>query len=367
MKMPLQLSMDLKKGTPWVIFNDLEEFHFQKDIGVVGSYLRSRYGGVRYITRRCQNSPAIDNAGMPVILLSNNKVLYFAQLFWLFCRFRPSILAGFHLSKQSLLGAVLSKIAGSKFYLKLDTTILTMDSVIARSKGSVIARTILGFCLQQCTLVTSETHSVLEKVKLNFPRVRSEWVPNTVSGIPALHVNLGKLTVAVAARNGDAQKRSHWILSLTEQRADFILNIFGSSTEEFKNLVQSVGDDRVRLMGIKPRQELLAAFSESDVFVMTSEYEGFSIAALEAASCGCLIVATDVGGIRELTDDFRLGIQIQTPDDLVRINLEEVTRRAREERAERIDYFGRHFLHSKAFETLDEGLCEGFSGLPLAR
>lgn len=55
--------------------------------------------------------------------------------------------------------------------------------------------------------------------------------------------------------------------------------------------------DNVRFAGFQPEpSSYLAAF---DVFLMTSEFEGFPIALVEAMAAGIPVVATDVGGVGE--------------------------------------------------------------------
>jgi glycosyltransferase involved in cell wall biosynthesis len=52
-----------------------------------------------------------------------------------------------------------------------------------------------------------------------------------------------------------------------------------------------------------PPAELVRWYRASDLFVMTSEVEGFSTALVEAMAAGLPVVATDVAGIRERVDN----------------------------------------------------------------
>jgi len=55
----------------------------------------------------------------------------------------------------------------------------------------------------------------------------------------------------------------------------------------------------VKLRGNLPREEVLLALKEADIFVLTTNYEGFPRTILEAMSVGLPVIASDVGGVRE--------------------------------------------------------------------
>jgi len=72
----------------------------------------------------------------------------------------------------------------------------------------------------------------------------------------------------------------------------------------------------VKLVGLKDNvHELL---SESDIFVMSSKWEGLSVALIEACASGLPIVATDAGSNREIVENGVNGIivPINNPDAL---------------------------------------------------
>lgn len=58
--------------------------------------------------------------------------------------------------------------------------------------------------------------------------------------------------------------------------------------------------DRVTLLGALPHHEIRNVLVKGQIFLNTSLTEAFCIAIVEAASCGLLVVSTDVGGIPEV-------------------------------------------------------------------
>ena len=67
----------------------------------------------------------------------------------------------------------------------------------------------------------------------------------------------------------------------------------------------------MRLLGQKTGKDLLDIYSSSDIFVLTSNYEGLPIAVLEAMAAGLPVVAVDVKGVHELVKDT--GILVDKP------------------------------------------------------
>jgi glycosyltransferase involved in cell wall biosynthesis len=65
--------------------------------------------------------------------------------------------------------------------------------------------------------------------------------------------------------------------------------------------VQRLGmTDRVRFLGNMPQAELAALYTAADVLALGSTREGWPNVLLEAMACGTPVVATDVGGVREI-------------------------------------------------------------------
>lgn len=94
--------------------------------------------------------------------------------------------------------------------------------------------------------------------------------------------------------------------------ADVVVSTFEEGDEfVVKNLVDGLiadlGADKVRLHQDFTQSEMAEYYYGIDVFVMTSRFESFGKAAVEAMSRKCAVVSTDVGGLKEVignTDDL---------------------------------------------------------------
>ena len=73
-----------------------------------------------------------------------------------------------------------------------------------------------------------------------------------------------------------------------------------SNQEEYDRIVE-IADERdlpVTFAGRIDDDALVRAYSESDIFILPSFFEGLPLVTIEALACGCKIVVTDLPGIR---------------------------------------------------------------------
>lgn len=72
--------------------------------------------------------------------------------------------------------------------------------------------------------------------------------------------------------------------------------------------------DTVEAAGRVDQMQIARLLNGADLFVLASRSEGWCNALAEALACGCPAVATDVGGNREVMNDWNLG-RLVPPDD----------------------------------------------------
>lgn len=91
----------------------------------------------------------------------------------------------------------------------------------------------------------------------------------------------------------------------------------GEEREKLKKLISELDlETDVALLGyVSGAPSYLAAF---DAFALTSIKEGLPYVVIEAGFAGLPVVATNVGGVREIIEDMKTGILVQTrkPDDI---------------------------------------------------
>ncbi len=69
-------------------------------------------------------------------------------------------------------------------------------------------------------------------------------------------------------------------------------------------------------LGLIPRNDLPAIYSGASMFVYPSLYEGFGLPVVEAMSCGCPVITSDRGSLKEITSDSAIFVDPQDEDDI---------------------------------------------------
>lgn len=75
--------------------------------------------------------------------------------------------------------------------------------------------------------------------------------------------------------------------------------------------------DRVRFVDPQPHHTLSSWYRAADVCIVPSRSESFGLVALEAAACGTPVVASQVGGLRNIVDHGKTGFLVDGRDPAV--------------------------------------------------
>lgn len=106
------------------------------------------------------------------------------------------------------------------------------------------------------------------------------------------------------------QKNYNYLFKLFNKLPeDFSLSIAGTDTNsfEFKNLAKSLTSiekyDKINFLG--SITDIANQFQEHEVYIQTSIYEGFSLAAIEARAFGLKLALSNTSGTKEITRDYQ--------------------------------------------------------------
>ncbi len=95
----------------------------------------------------------------------------------------------------------------------------------------------------------------------------------------------------------------------------------GWNMQHLPGLIDRLGlTQRVSLPSYLPtRQDLVAAYSAADLFVLPSHYEGFGLPLAEAMACGCPAIASDASSLPEVGGDAVRYFSPQDEPELARL------------------------------------------------
>lgn len=132
------------------------------------------------------------------------------------------------------------------------------------------------------------------------------------SGIPA-----GATVVTMVSRISPGKDFNTLISAIEALPPDFHVVFVGDGPlmPELKNRVEiSAAKDRIHVLGL--RNDVISILKASDIVVLSTHHEGFSIAMLEAMGCHKPFVASAVEGIKDLVDDVAVLFEYENSGQL---------------------------------------------------
>jgi glycosyltransferase involved in cell wall biosynthesis len=163
-------------------------------------------------------------------------------------------------------------------------------------------------------IVIISEHERREGLRIGIAADRMTLVLNGISDVPPArpaHWLDHRLKVLFVGRM-DRQKGFDTLLDAAEPLAKRIcVRAVGKAVA---GPAMARADSRtVELLGWRSLAEIAVEIASADVVVVPSRWEGFGLVALEAMRGGCAVVASDVGGLREIVVDGVTG-RLVPPD-----------------------------------------------------
>lgn len=156
--------------------------------------------------------------------------------------------------------------------------------------------------LRRADALAAPTQWMLDAVAGNFPVPSETRVIANGRTLPSVQAAAARRRQAVTAgRLWDEGKN---LELLSNVHASMPILVAGESEHEGKRADEACGS--AILLGPLEEEELLALFQQSSIYICTSRYEPFGLAPLEAALCGCAVVANDIPSLREVWKDSAL-------------------------------------------------------------
>ncbi|MBY7825783.1 glycosyltransferase family 4 protein [Vibrio fluvialis] len=319
------------------VFNNFESVHLTKDVGMIPCSFSSLDNYDKSIIFYWDKEKEKEKIELQDVILhpikAKTRLFYYLKLFQDISKNNVSVLNIYHDSIQSALFCYLAKLIGVKVYLKLDISHIGCDILLKRSKSKRIFDYFRLKGLNLANFVSVETWDTFKKLKDNrvfkkdiFYHIPNSILDSTVKAEPLPYLERSN-RIIVVGRIGAYPKNHELILdalSKIESLKGWFVDFIGPIDDSFNKKIDSFYRNNkrhskvVRFLGNKSRDELMDLYATSKIFLLSSRWEGFSLALVEAAYFGCYIITTEVGGSNEVTDRGKYG-KIYKQDELVGI------------------------------------------------
>jgi glycosyltransferase involved in cell wall biosynthesis len=226
---------------------------------------------------------------------------------------RPHIIHA-HVYSAGVPALVLARLSGASVVVSEHYTGFQRGLITGYER--LLARAVFRFA----DLVAPVSQDLGRQIRLLEPRAHIRQVDNVVDAA-VFHPPLRRvdgdpprlLTVAaLAAKKGHADLLDALAILARERAVSLDVVGDGELREELRQRAQQLGlVQQVRFHGELPKAHVAAMMRESDLFVLPSLFENLPCVLIEAMASGLPSVATDVGGVSELSNGA--GISLTSP------------------------------------------------------
>jgi glycogen(starch) synthase len=150
--------------------------------------------------------------------------------------------------------------------------------------------------------VVAPTQWMLDALARNFTLPADRHVIANGRTLPGIHADGTRNMQAVTAgRLWDEAKNVKLL-----ENVDSPIPLLIAGETQHESVSQTMEDADIRFLGALDERDMLSLLRESAIYICTSRYEPFGLAPLEAAQCGCVVLANDIQSLREVWGDSAL-------------------------------------------------------------
>jgi glycosyltransferase involved in cell wall biosynthesis len=161
-------------------------------------------------------------------------------------------------------------------------------------------------------IVCISTHEYSAAVAHGIPRARMRLVFNGIANNAAnnlAHTHISPRDVLFVGRFDHQKGADLFIQALAQLSPQVSAYMIGDSVLGQKGLIQP--PDNVKKTGWLPREQVNAYMAAVQIVVIPSRWEGFGLVALEAMRCNKAVIASNVGGLKDLVIDKVTGLLVE--------------------------------------------------------
>lgn len=208
-----------------------------------------------------------------------------------------------------------------------------------------------------------------------WPFYNIKYIPNGVWWENNMYIEYNNKSnvLLTVARNGTLQKKTELLLegfaTIADEFPTWKLKLVGTVEKKFKKYIENYFirnprlKNRVVFLGeILDRKELQKIYSNAKVFCLTSAYESFGLVTVEALSCGCYVIESDIPANKNVTQNGKYGSLFKSEDlnsfvEQLRINLSDEQHMKEVSEAAKT-YIENNLTWKKVLEPVNEWIYE---------
>ena len=220
----------------------------------------------------------------------------------------------------AFMGPAVKSVLLLKFFMRLKCKVIVSERADPTVRSG-FERWLERAFFPKADVVVCQSKRVVEFFKKK-DREKCVVIPNPIcaDAIPQIHIGERKKNIVAVGRLEHQKNFSMLIRAfsrLPKEFDDYKLEIYGGGSEEkmLNNLISDLGvADRASLMGIK--KNVMFEIADASLFVMSSDFEGFPNALVEAMATGLPVISTDfsTGVAKDIIHDEN-GIIIPVGDE----------------------------------------------------
>lgn len=306
----------------YVLYPKAENVHLIKDVGMIAYKLHKLYGYDSYVAS--YNNDKYDYLNKEVkglkmdFIQKKGKNLINVFKFLSKNSKNIDVLQIFHMTFNSVVYAFLYKFFNRQgvVFLKLDCTELILHKI---KHMKAVEKILFNLFLGRVDIIGVEQKHIFDKLKYLLGKHSSKLI-NVPNGIDFEACYLKKDTsfkdkeniILNVGRIGSSEKATDILMKAfalvnKDIRKSWKLVFVGPIEDSFKKTIEDFfkeyPDMKANIIFKGPifnREELFKEYKKSKIFCLTSTYESFGIALIEAIACGNVIVSTRVGIAEEI-------------------------------------------------------------------
>lgn len=156
-------------------------------------------------------------------------------------------------------------------------------------------RSLVSKGLTSCDVITAPTRWMAGAVARHYPDLRPMYVVSNGRSITTAPSHLRTVQAVTVGRLWDEAKNIGMLRSVNSP-----IPVYVAGERQHGNSFAPRQLGHSILLGPLSESALMSLFARSSIYIATSVYEPFGLAPLEAALCGCAVVANDIPSLREV-------------------------------------------------------------------